>query len=142
MTTGDPGVATEAPLLLYDGVCALCNGAVTFVLRRDRRGLIRFAPLQGSTAAALIEHRPALAAVDSMVWIEPQGGAAIRSDAAIAIGRYLGGFWGSLASLARIIPRPLRDAVYDLVARLRYRLFGRYDACPIPPAEHRSRFLD
>jgi predicted DCC family thiol-disulfide oxidoreductase YuxK len=132
----------NAPLLLYDGVCALCNGAVKFVLRRDRRAEVRFAALQGETATSLLAEHPALEAVDSMVWVDADGEVSIRSDAAIAIGRYLGGFWGLAAAVARVVPRALRDAVYDLVARLRYRVFGRYDACPLPPPEHRARFLD
>ena len=64
------------------------------------------------------------------------------TDAALAIGRYLGGSWAGLAAIAGLVPRPLRDLVYRLVARIRYRTFGRYDACPLPPVGQRSRFLD
>jgi len=131
-----------APILLYDGVCALCNGAVRFVLARDRRGTLRFAALQGSTAADVRRRHPRLASEDTMVWVEPSGAIRLRSDAAIAAGRYLGGFWGALASLAAIVPRFPRDAVYDFVAHVRYKTFGKYAACPIPAAEHRARFLD
>jgi len=131
----------NGPILLYDGVCALCNGAVRFVLKRDRRGLVRFAALQSATADAVRLRHPGLEAVDSMVWVDADGGVSVRSDAALAIGRYLGGFWGAKAAFARAVPRPIRDWIYDLVARVRYRVFGRYDACPIPPAEHRARFL-
>lgn len=131
----------EGPLLLYDGICALCNGAVTFVLKRDRSGAVRFAPLQGETAAKLLAGRPELAAVDSMIWIDADGVAFTRSAAALAIARHVGGGWALLASLVRIVPAALRDAIYDLVARTRYRIFGRYDACPVPPSEHRARFL-
>jgi predicted DCC family thiol-disulfide oxidoreductase YuxK len=134
-------VTGEGPLLLYDGVCALCNGAVTFVLKRDRGGAVRFAPLQGETAAKLLAGRPALAGIDSMIWIDSSGAAFTRSAAALAIARQVGGVWAILASLARIVPAALRDALYDLVARARYRIFGRYDACPVPPADVRSRFL-
>lgn len=131
----------ETPILLYDGVCALCNGAVRFILRRDRRRTVRFAPLQGETAAGILARHPDLRGLDSMVWIDTGGCVRTRSDAALRIGRYLGGVWGVLAAIARIVPAALRDAVYDLVARTRYRVFGRYDACPLPPAEHRGRFL-
>ncbi|MFH1568337.1 MAG: DCC1-like thiol-disulfide oxidoreductase family protein [Gemmatimonadota bacterium] len=136
---GAPGAP---PLLLYDGVCALCNGAVRFVLRRDRQGAIRFAPLQGPTAAAVIARHPHLEGVDSMVWVGAAGEVSVRSDAALAVGRYLGGPWRWLAAAASLVPRPLRDGLYDLVARRRYRLFGRYDACPVPPPEQRARFLE
>ncbi len=130
-----------SPLLLYDGVCALCNGAVKFVLRRDASGSVRFASLQGDTAARLLAERPELAAIDSMIWLDGAGRASVRSAAALAIADHVGGIWALAASIGRIVPRPLRDKAYDLIARTRYRLFGRYDACPIPPAEHRSRFL-
>jgi predicted DCC family thiol-disulfide oxidoreductase YuxK len=129
-------VTGEGPLLLYDGICALCNGAVSFVLKRDRSGAVRFAPLQGETAAKLLAGRPELAAVDSMIWFDVDGVAFTRSAA-----RHLGGGWALLASLVWVIPAALRDALYDLVARTRYRVFGRYDACPVPPSEHRARFL-
>ena len=132
---------SEGPLLLYDGVCALCNGAVTFVLKRDTNGTVRFAPLEGETAARLLEGRPELGGVDSMIWIDPAGGALTRSAAALAIARHVGGGWAALAALLGIIPAVLRDGLYDLIARTRYRIFGRYDACPVPPLEHRSRFL-
>ena len=131
----------DAPLLLYDGICALCNGAVTFVLKRDRRGIVRFAALQGKTADAVRARHPSVESADSMVWVDVDGSVSTRSEAALAIGRYLGGFWGAMAATARVVPRPIRDWVYDLVARVRYRVFGKYDACPIPPAEHRERFL-
>ena len=134
-------MTSESPLLLYDGVCALCNGAVAFVLKRDKSGAVRFAPLQGETAAKLLESRPELAGIDSMIWIDPSGRAFTRSAAAFAIARHAGGGWAVLAALGRIIPAVLRDALYDGVARTRYRIFGRYDDCPVPRPEHRSRFL-
>jgi len=102
---------------------------------------VRFAPLQGDTAARLLAERPELRGIDSMIWLDADGQAFTRSAAALAIARHVGGVWATLGALARVVPTPLRDAVYDLVARVRYRLFGRYDACPIPPAEHRARFL-
>jgi predicted DCC family thiol-disulfide oxidoreductase YuxK len=134
-------VTIEGPLLLYDGVCALCNGAVTFVLKRDRSRTVRFAPLQGETAATMLAGRPELAGIDSMIWIEPSGRAFTRSAAALAIARHAGGGWAMIASVAGIVPAVLRDALYGAVSRSRYRIFGRYDACPVPPPEHRSRFL-
>jgi predicted DCC family thiol-disulfide oxidoreductase YuxK len=128
-------------LLLYDGVCALCNAAVTFVLERDRSNSVRFAPLHGETAAPLLAAHPELAGVDSMVWIDAAGKASTRSAAALAIARHVGGFWAILAGASSIVPAVLRDALYDLVARVRYRVFGRYDVCPLPPPVHRGRFL-
>ena len=135
-------MTSEQPLLLYDGVCALCNGAVTFLLKRDRSGTVRFAPLQGETAARLRKARPELAGIDSMIWIDASGKAFTRSAAALAIARHAGGGWAGVATLLGIVPAALRDALYDVVARTRYRVFGRYDVCPVPPPEHRSRFLE
>ncbi len=138
MTTA---VSASGPLLLYDGVCALCNGAMRTVLKRDPTGAARFAPLQGATAAAVLAEHPELAGIDSMIWIDANGRAFTRSAAALAMARHLGGGWAVLASLARIVPAALRDAIYDSVAKTRYRVFGRYDACPVPTPEHRARFL-
>ena len=134
-------VTNNGPLLLYDGVCALCNGAVTLVLKRDRHRAVRFAPLQGETAASLRRNRHDLAGIDSMIWIDADGKAFTRSAAALAAARHLGGGWAVLAALVRILPSPARDALYALLARVRYRVFGRYDACPVPPPEYRDRFL-
>jgi len=137
----DAARTTGSPVLFYDGVCALCNGAVTFVLKRDAGRTVRFAALQGDTAARLFAERPELAGVDSMIWLDADGRAFTRSGAALAIARHVGGPWATWGVLARIVPAPMRDAIYDLVARVRYRFFGRYDACPLPPPEHRARFL-
>jgi predicted DCC family thiol-disulfide oxidoreductase YuxK len=133
-------MSADRPVLFYDGVCALCNGAVTFVLKRDKTHEVRFAPLQGETAKAFLATHPGFNDIDSMIWADGDR-VAVRSDAAIAIGRHVGGVWGVLAAIARVVPRPLRDALYDFVARIRYKTFGKYDACPIPPPEHRRRFL-
>jgi predicted DCC family thiol-disulfide oxidoreductase YuxK len=132
---------SERPLLLYDGICALCNGTVAFVLARDRRGAARFAPLSGETARAALAGRPELRGIDSIVWIDAEEIASTRSGAVIAIARYLGGVWSVAGSLLALVPKFLRDPAYDLVARWRYRVFGRYDACPVPPTVHRARFL-
>lgn len=111
------------------------------VLKRDRSRRSRFTPLHGETAAAVLAEHPELAGLDSMIWIDEKGQAFARSAAALAIARHLGGGWAILGSLAGIVPTALRDALYDSVARARYRVFGRYDACPVPPPEDCARFL-
>lgn len=130
---------------MYDGWCALCNGAVRFILRYDRRRTLRFAPLQGTTARAFLLCHPHLSTVDSLIIIETDDSGSetifLRSDGLLRIAAYLGGPW-SFLRFTRIIPRVLRDAVYGLIAAARYRFFGRYDSCPLPPPEYRSRFLD
>lgn len=134
----------KAPVLLYDGVCALCNGVVRLILKYDRQGTVQFAALQSPFGQAVAARHPVMQEIDSVVWLEWAAGRErifVRSAAALRIASYLGGVW-RLGLVAAIIPRPLRDWVYDQVARSRYRLFGQYESCPIPPAEVRARFLD
>jgi predicted DCC family thiol-disulfide oxidoreductase YuxK len=130
-----------APLLLYDGECALCHGAVRWIVRRDRRGTLRFAPLDGPTARAVRARHPELEGVDALVWVEAPGSGAERvavaSDAVLKVAGYLGGLW-RLAELGGIIPGQWRDAAYAFVARHR-RAFRR-DACPTSPPDP-VRFL-
>ena len=133
-----------APVLLYDGVCGFCNKTVQMILDRDRRGEMRFAALQSDYGRAVVGRHPELQGVDSVVFVEPAAEGErvhIRSDAALKVADYLGGFWKLLLA-AKVVPRSLRDYFYDLFARNRYRFFGKYDACMLPPPEVRARFLD
>jgi len=130
--------------MLYDGLCGFCNKSVQFVLDHDRRGSMRFAALQSDFGKAVIARHPELEKVDSVVLVEGSGSnerIRVRSSAALGLAKYIGGVWG-LARVAFIIPRPIRDFFYDLFARNRYRFFGRYDSCLLPPPEVRARFLD
>jgi len=131
-------------VLLYDGVCGLCNHAVRFILTRDRCGEMKFAPLQGEFARLVVARHPGIAAVDSLVLVARGSGNGervwVRSDAALEIARYLGGGW-RLTRIFRLVPRVLRDWVYDRVAGSRYRLFGKHGFPPPPPAGVRDRFL-
>jgi predicted DCC family thiol-disulfide oxidoreductase YuxK len=132
-----------APVLLYDGVCGFCNKTVQLILDHDRRGELRFAALQSDYGQAVIERHTELRGVDSVVFVEQVSGGErvhVRSDAALKVAAYLGGFWKLLLA-ARVLPRGLRDYFYDLFARNRYKLFGKYDSCMLPPPEVRSRFL-
>lgn len=133
------------PVLLYDGLCGFCNGAVQFVLKRDRRGTLRFAALQGDYARDVMARHPEIAGVDSLILVEPattgDERVYVRSAGALRTARYLDGQWRLTQALV-VIPRPVRDWAYDLFARWRYRLFGRYDSCPIPSPEQRARFID
>ena len=133
-------MADAHPVLLFDGVCNLCHGVVRFVLDHDRAARFRFAPLQSEVGRALLARFGLDAdALDAVVLID-ETGAHLRSDAALRVARRLGPPWSWLGPLA-MIPRPLRDAVYDFVARHRYRWFGKRDACPLPRPEWRERFL-
>lgn len=152
--------ATAAPapapalVLLYDGECGLCARSVQWVLERDlRQRSLRFAPLQGETAAPVIARHGARHGIaphpergfESLVFVRDLGGPGERvlthSAAALAIGRYLGGRYAALARLGGLVPRLLRDLAYRLVARNRLRFFGTTDACRLPRREERGRFL-
>ena len=129
-------------ILFYDGHCALCHGAVRFVLARERRpGVLRFAPLEGQLFREQVPEDKRAGLPDSLVLRTAEGELLTRSAAVLHVLRGIGGIWGVIATIARIVPRPIRDVVYDGVANIRYRVFGtRDDACPIIPASARSRF--
>jgi len=135
------------PILLYDGVCGLCNRLNQFVLRRDPAGIFRFASLQSALAARILSRRGADAADLDTVYVvvnpdQPDEYLLARSDAAIFVLKQLGGFWGLLGLVAQFKPRFLRDWGYRIVARNRYRVFGRFETCMLPSSETRDRFLD
>lgn len=133
----------SGPVLLYDGVCGFCNGVVHFILRHEHRRTLRFAPLQGTFAAALRARYPEIGDIDTVVWVEGDGPTRqvhIRSSAALRVASYLGGLW-RLFGVFRMVPRVVRDFGYDWFARRRYRWFGKYSTCPVPSREVRSRFL-
>lgn len=125
-------------IVYFDGLCNLCDGFVRFLLARDRRGRYRFAALQGETARARLGDR--FGAEPQTIVLEEPKRFRVRSDAALAILSGLGGVW-RLAALARIVPRRLRDALYDHVARNRFTRYGARDACRVPTPEEQDRFL-
>jgi predicted DCC family thiol-disulfide oxidoreductase YuxK len=166
------------PILLYDGVCGLCNRLVQFILRRDPGGVFRFASLQSSLAGRILSRHGAdagdLDTVYLVVNAEQTGEQVLsRSDAVIFVLRHLGeaslrlagpfgfaqgrlakapvptqakamatAFWRVVGALLLVVPRTVRDWGYGVVARNRYRMFGRYDVCPLPSEDTRDRFLD
>lgn len=136
----------DAPVLLYDGTCGFCNASVQFIIGRDRRNTMRFAPLQSEIGNGVIARHPSLEGVDSVIYVEAIGqgtreSVSVRSDAALKVCRYLGAPW-SWAGIARVVPAAIRDWCYDLFARNRYRFFGKHDACVLPPSDVRSRFIE
>jgi predicted DCC family thiol-disulfide oxidoreductase YuxK len=145
------------PILLYDGVCGLCNHLVQFILRRDRAAIFRFASLQSTFAGRILaRHGANPAELDTVCVVldydasgaNPDKGnqapeiLLARFDAVLFILQQLGGIWRSAAFVLRAIPRPLREWAYRVIARNRYRIFGRYETCPLPSEETRGRFLD
>jgi predicted DCC family thiol-disulfide oxidoreductase YuxK len=128
--------------LFYDGSCALCHWAVRFVLARDPQGrAFRFAPLDSDAFRKVAPPDVRASLPDSLVVETRAGELLTRSGAVIHILGRLGAPWRFLGGVARAFPRALLDALYDLVARVRYRVFGREpDACPVIPKDQRSRF--
>jgi predicted DCC family thiol-disulfide oxidoreductase YuxK len=134
-------VSPAAPLILFDGVCNLCNGAVQFVLRRDPRGHFRFASLQSAASRAALAKVGALGTLPDSIVLLADGRVRVKSAAALAIARGLRFPW-PLLTVFWLVPYPLRDLVYDWIAKNRYRWFGRRDECWVPTPELRARFLD
>ena len=127
-------------LVMFDGVCNLCNGFVQFLIRRDPSSKFRFASLQSAYARhKLLQHGLDPDALHSVIVIE-DGKVYQRSDAALKVVGSLGGMW-PLARVFRIVPAFIRDGIYDVVAASRYRWFGKRSACMIPDASTKSRFL-
>ena len=127
-------------IVLFDGVCNFCNASVNFVIGRDRNGYFKFAPLRSEIGEQLIaKHGIDTAETDSIILVEDEA-AFTHSDAALRIARRLDGIW-SWAYAFIVIHRSLRDLMYKLIAKNRYRLFGRRDECMLPTPEVRARFL-
>jgi predicted DCC family thiol-disulfide oxidoreductase YuxK len=134
------GLETNAsPVLLFDGVCNLCNGVVQFVLRHDVSGEIKFASQQSEFGAQLLAAR-GIQGMQSVVLIEGDR-VYTHSDAALRLLHHLPAPWRWFAEL-KIIPKPLRELVYTFIARYRYRIFGKREACWLPKPEWKARFLD
>ena len=128
------------PIVLFDGVCNLCSGAVQFIIKRDPAGRFRFASLQSPLGEELLARFGIDRDVtDSVILVEGDR-CYQESDAALRVARGMKGAWKALA-VFRLIPRPLRDAVYRLIARNRYRWFGKQESCWLPTPELRGRFL-
>lgn len=130
------------PLVLFDGVCNLCNASVRFIIDRDPEARFRFAPLQGEAARARLAALgvPLPGGDPESILLVEDGRVYARSTAALCIARRLRGP-ARLAWAFIVVPRPLRDLVYRLVARTRYRVFGRSDECLLPTPALKARFL-
>ena len=134
-------------IVFYDGVCGLCNRLVQFLLKRDRHDRLRFASLQSDFASEVLNrHGIDPRDLDTVHVVEnyqePNELVLNRSDAIFRAGRELGGLWSFAARLGYLVPRPLRDLFYRLVATNRYRVFGKYETCMLPEPQHRAKFLD
>jgi predicted DCC family thiol-disulfide oxidoreductase YuxK len=131
----------EGPVLIYDGTCNLCSATVDFLLRFDRNGDVQLAASQSVSGAMLIERYPDAASVDETVLLIFAGTAHARSGAIQMLLRFLPRPWPLLGQLLRIVPRTVRDGVYDVISRNRHRWFGRKIVCRTSAAGFESRFL-
>lgn len=130
----------DKPILLFDGVCNLCNGFVQFILLRDPQGLFQFASLQSDVGQLLLDkYGLDSTGLDTVILLKG-GRAYTHSDVALEVAPALQGFWQWVA-VFRLVPRPVRDAIYNWVARNRYRWFGKQAVCMLPKAEWEGRFL-
>jgi predicted DCC family thiol-disulfide oxidoreductase YuxK len=130
----------RSSIILFDGVCNFCNGSVAFIIRRDPHKHFKFASLQSPAGQALLKkHERSPEQLDTLILIE-EGKIYDRSTGALRIAKRLSGFWPGFYILI-VIPAPIRDLLYNLVAKHRYNLFGKRDACMVPTADVRDRFV-
>jgi predicted DCC family thiol-disulfide oxidoreductase YuxK len=151
MTEAERNAIQGRALLLYDGVCALCNGVVRFLMKHDGLDKFRYAPLQSSLGREVLARFDIHTFPDGVMLLTdaltPGERLYQRSDAVAEALQLLGGrdgpggYWRLAGRTLGLLPRPWRDWGYGVVARFRYRLFGRYDTCPLPLPEQRSRLL-
>jgi predicted DCC family thiol-disulfide oxidoreductase YuxK len=130
----------NSAILFYDGTCAFCNAIVRFVIVRDHNDLLTFSPLQGET---IKEKNIDTIDMNSIILYIKNEEILYKSDAAIALFERLGGIWFIMAKIVKVIPKILRDALYDFIAKTRYKLAGKIDdkTCPILPKNHQSKIL-
>ena len=134
------------PIVLYDGVCGLCNRLNQFLLKRDSHDRLRFASLQSSLAESLtLRHGASPKDLDTVYVVvdhnRPTEHLLSRSDAIIYMLTQLGGIWKAMG-LAKILPRALRNIAYNIVAKNRYRVFGKHDSCMLPDPKNKEKFLE
>lgn len=128
-------------IILFDGVCNFCNSTINFLIDRDKKGIFKFAALQSEPGKEILKKHNIITLTDfDSVILEKDGKLYQKSDAALEIARNMDGLWKLLYGF-KILPKFIRDFVYDLVAKNRYRLMGKMDACRLPTPELRARFL-
>ena len=126
--------------VLFDGVCNFCNASINFIIDRDKKGIFKFAALQSEIGQEILRKYSLKQDTFDSIILEKEGEIYQKSDAALEIARNMDGLW-KIFYIFKIIPSFLRNLVYDLIARNRYRIFGRTDACRIPTPELKARFL-
>jgi len=133
-------IAAERPILFFDGVCNFCNSTVNFIIRHDKKELFLFAALQSDKGRELLRHIKHNEALPQSVILSYKGNIYEKSDAVLQTARLLGGAW-TLILASYILPRFMRDGIYDFIAKRRYRWFGKRETCMVPSPSVRARFL-
>ncbi|MBQ0733260.1 thiol-disulfide oxidoreductase DCC family protein [Aquimarina celericrescens] len=129
-------------IILFDGVCNLCNNAINFVIKRDKNDVFRYASLQSEIGKKLIAERNIdISKIDSILLIDPKIAYYHKSTAALQISKQLSGIY-PLLSVFLVVPQSLRDWVYDIIAKNRYKWFGKKESCMIPTPELKALFID
>ncbi len=134
-------IPQDKKIILFDGVCNLCNSAVQFVIQNDKKDVFRFVALQSDLGQEILNHigiNPKN--IDSIILYEPSVAYYYKSSAAIEIAKSLGGFW-HLGTVFRIIPTGIRNSLYDYIAKNRYKWYGKKESCMIPTPELKAKFL-
>ncbi len=134
-----PIMHSSYPIILFDGVCNFCNDSINTLIKLDKKGVFKFAPLQSEVGQRYLESFDYQDDLNTVVLI-CDGRLYTKSDAALQTFKHLGGWWRFLRVFT-IVPRPIRNAVYDFIAKNRYRWFGKKESCMIPTPEVRARFL-
>jgi predicted DCC family thiol-disulfide oxidoreductase YuxK len=127
-------------IILFDGVCNLCSSIVQFVIKRDKKAYFQFASLQSEVGQSLLDEYKVDRKTDSFILIE-DGKCYMKSSAALKVSKNLDGLW-KFFIIGLVIPKPLRDILYDLIARNRYKWFGKNDSCMLPPPNMKKRFIE
>jgi len=140
-----PEAESDNIIVLFDGLCGLCSGAVQFLLKRDRHDRFRFAPLQSEFAAAVLErhhidHTKLSTVYAVLNYGDKDEKLLAKGDAALLFAKALGGVW-SIGRLGAVLPRPIRNGLYDFVARHRYRVFGKHETCMLPDPDQQYKFV-
>lgn len=133
-------IIKKHPILLFDGVCNLCNNSVQLVIKNDPKNIFRFAPLQNTEVIKFLDkHTTNFNGIDSIILITPKK-IYTKSSAALTVAKQLKGLY-PLLYIFYIIPKPIRDLVYDFIAKNRYKWFGKQESCMIPTPELKNKFL-
>jgi predicted DCC family thiol-disulfide oxidoreductase YuxK len=135
-------MTADKKIILFDGVCTLCNNTVQFIIKRDKKDVFRFAAIQSEIGQQFINERNIdTNKVDSIILIIPGVAYHVKSTAAIEIAYEFGGLWKGLKIFEHIMPVSLRDGIYNIIALNRYKWFGKKDQCMIPTQELKAKFL-